>query len=102
MTALTLLFEGKVAEVEKQEKYIYNTAVKYGGLAGGEESGRKGYAWTHMICYIRDIVANYRSMAESLECTVSWGNLLPLLKNMTKAVEDEAAKRGIPKRRVVL
>lgn len=51
--AATLLFEGELADVDRQEKLIISIAKKYKGFAGGGENGERGYILTFVIAYIR-------------------------------------------------
>src|SRR4029453_12965799 len=46
MVACTLVFEGTRAEVAAQEAAVYRLARRHGGIKGGAENGRRGYALT--------------------------------------------------------
>jgi alkyldihydroxyacetonephosphate synthase len=86
MTAATLLFEGSQEEVDRQARFVYAIAAKYGGvkvqlvfscflqcspftllLQGGEDNGKRGYFLTYMIAYLRDWGFNYWYIGESFE-----------------------------------
>lgn len=63
---------GSAQDVPIHEKKVYAIATKFGGLAGGEENGKRGYFLTYMIAYIRDFGFDYYFMAESFETSVPW------------------------------
>lgn len=95
MTACTLLFEGSRAEVTAQEKTVYGLAARHGGLRGGAENGRRGYALTFSIAYIRDFMMRHHVLAESFETTVPWSGALPLIENVKQRLWQEHAKRDL-------
>lgn len=70
--ACTLMFEGSRAEVDLQKKLLVPLVKKAGAMWGGSESGESGYAMTFAIAYIRDVVMDYKVLAESLETQVPW------------------------------
>lgn len=43
LVVATLLFEGDVDDVQKQEKQIYEIAAKHSGISAGATNGQKGY-----------------------------------------------------------
>ncbi len=49
VAAATLVFEGSRAEVIKQKLEVYSIAGRFGGVSGGSDNGRRGYAMTYMI-----------------------------------------------------
>ena len=95
MAAVTLLFEGNKEEVDLQEKRIYATSAKYGGLAGGEENGRRGYFLTYMIAYLRDFGLNYYFMAESFETSVPWSNVLEVCTKVKDKIVTSCKEKGV-------
>ncbi|XP_011270003.1 hypothetical protein CAOG_08432 [Capsaspora owczarzaki ATCC 30864] len=95
MVAATLLFEGTKAEVEEQSRRIYAIAARFGGIAGGEENGLRGYFLTFVIAYLRDIGFNYYFIAESFETSVPWRNVLPLCRNVKDRIRRSCASRGV-------
>ena len=70
MVACTLLFEGSREEVAAQEKRVYALARRHGGRRAGAENGRRGYALTFAIAYIRDFMLEHHVVAESCETAV--------------------------------
>jgi alkyldihydroxyacetonephosphate synthase len=98
MVACTLLFEGTRAEVAAQERAIYRLAAAHGGLAGGAENGRRGYALTFAIAYIRDFMMDHHVLAESFETAVPWSQCVSLIQNVKQRLWQEHAKRGLPGR----
>jgi len=95
LCAATLAFEGTKEEVAAQEKMVYETAQKYGGLKADEESGRRGYMLTFMIAYLRDIVMDYSFIAESFETSVSYKDALRLCDSVKKKIKDSCLALGV-------
>lgn len=95
LCAATLCFEGRKEEVATQEKMVYETAQKYGGLKADEESGRRGYQLTFMIAYIRDIVMDYNFIAESFETSVPYKDALKLCDSVKKRIKDSCLALGV-------
>ena len=98
MVACTLLFEGSAAEVAAQEKAVYALASRHGGAKGGAENGRRGYALTFAIAYIRDFLLEHWVLAESFETAVAWSDCEALIQNVVQRLWQEHAKRGLPGR----
>ena len=98
MVAATLLFLGdSESEVAAQESKLYALAAKHGGMAADEENGRRGYALTFMIAYIRDLAFEYSFLAESFETSVPWSGVLNLCTSVKAAIVEAAADLGIPR-----
>jgi alkyldihydroxyacetonephosphate synthase len=95
LCAATLVFEGTKEQVASQEKMVYETAQKYGGLKADEESGRRGYQLTFMIAYIRDIVMDYNFIAESFETSVPYKDTLRLCDSVKKKIKDSCLSLGV-------
>ncbi|TMA36020.1 MAG: FAD-binding oxidoreductase [Deltaproteobacteria bacterium] len=98
MVACTLLFEGTRGEVTAQERAVYRLAKRHGGIRGGAENGRRGYALTFAIAYIRDFMMHHHVLAESFETAVSWSQCVPMIQNVKQLLWQEHAKRGLPGR----
>ena len=97
LAVATLLFEGSKEEVEYQKKLLYEIAEKHNGMRAGGENGRKGYRLTFLIAYIRDFVMEHKFIAESLETSVPWSNVMSLCQNTKKQIIETAKKLGIKK-----
>lgn len=98
MCACTLVFEGTREQVRQQEDAVYGTAARHGGLKGGSENGKRGYALTYSIAYIRDFVMNYYMLAESFETSVPWNRVLELCERVKRRLLEEHAARNLPGR----
>jgi alkyldihydroxyacetonephosphate synthase len=98
MVACTLLFEGTRADVAAQERVVYRLAKRHGGIKGGAENGRRGYALTFAIAYIRDFMMDHHVLAESFETAVAWSQCVPMIQNVVQRLWQEHAKRGLPGR----
>jgi alkyldihydroxyacetonephosphate synthase len=98
MSACTLLFEGSAAEVATQERSVTRLAARHGGLRGGAENGRRGYALTFAIAYIRDFMMRHHVVAESFETSVPWSEVRTLIDAVKQRLWQEHAKRDLPGR----
>ena len=96
MSACTLVYEGTRDEVAAQQKRTHAIARKYGGIAGGAENGKRGYALTFGIAYLRDWVMNHYLIAESFETSVPWRQVADLCEGVKQRLREEHAKRGLP------
>jgi len=96
MSACTLVYEGSRAEVRLQQKQTRAIARKYGGLDGGSENGKRGYALTFGIAYLRDWILNHYLIAESFETSVPWSRVSELCEGVKQRLRDEHLKRGLP------
>ena len=96
MVACTLLFEGGAAEVAAQRRRVFALARRHGGMKGGAENGRRGYALTFAIAYIRDFMMRHWVLGESFETAVPWSQCLELVRNVKQRLWQEHAKRGLP------
>ena len=96
VSACTLVYEGKRADVKAQQKQTNAIARKYGGLAGGSENGKRGYALTFAIAYLRDWILNHYLIAESFETSVPWSRVFDVCEGVKRRLREEHAKRGLP------
>jgi alkyldihydroxyacetonephosphate synthase len=96
MTAATLVFEGDAALVKAQEAQVYRLAKRHGGIKAGEENGRRGYALTYSIAYIRDFVMQHHVLAESFETSVPWSQAETLCERVKARLLLEHQQRGLP------
>jgi alkyldihydroxyacetonephosphate synthase len=95
MVACTLVFEGDAAEVAEQERTVYRVAKRFGGMKAGAENGKRGYALTYSIAYIRDFIMTLNVMAESFETSVPWTQAVSLCENVRRRIEAEHKARGL-------
>ena len=80
--------EGTANEVNYQEKSIAKLAKKHRGLIGGSDNGKRGYMLTYAIAYVRDFVAKYQIMGETMETTVPWSKIQEVIDATTKKLEE--------------
>jgi len=97
LCAATLVFEGRKDEVQAQERAVYETAKKHGGLKSDAESGRRGYMLTYMIAYIRDVIMDYNYIAESFETSMPYTNAVQLCDAVKKRIKDACLTIGVKK-----
>ncbi|HKY98674.1 MAG TPA: FAD-binding oxidoreductase [Gemmatimonadaceae bacterium] len=98
MVAATLVFEGSKAEVERQEKLVYELAKKHKGFKGGAENGKRGYLLTFGIAYIRDFVLQHSILGESFETSVPWSQAQELVDRVKRAIYEAHDERKLPGR----
>ena len=97
LAVATLLFEGSKEEVTQQKKLLYAIANTHHGFRAGAENGHKGYRLTFLIAYIRDFVMSHNFIAESLETSVPWSNVVSLCENTRRQIIESAKKYGVQK-----
>ncbi len=95
MVACTVVMEGSAAEVRQQARSLFGLLKAHGGLSGGPENGRRGYAVTFAIAYIRDFLNTLGIFGETMETSAPWSRI----HDITGAVEAElrrmCAERGV-------
>ncbi len=99
MAAATLVMEGTKSEVSAQEKLIGELAAKYDGFFGGGSNGQRGYNLTFAIAYIRDFLAQFHVMGETLETTAPWHKLHDIcaaLKAEALRIHADFELEGVP------
>lgn len=98
MVACTVVMEGSAAEVRQQARGLFGLLGQHGGLSGGPENGRRGYAVTFAIAYIRDFLNKLGILGETFETSAPWSRI----HDITGAVEAElrrlCTERGVPGR----
>jgi alkyldihydroxyacetonephosphate synthase len=77
---------------------VYALAKRHGGMKGGAENGRRGYALTFAIAYIRDFMLEHWVLAESFETSLPWSACETLVQNVKQRLWQEHEKRGLPGR----
>ncbi|MFO8150449.1 MAG: FAD-binding oxidoreductase [Trueperaceae bacterium] len=96
MVACTVVMEGSAAEVRQQARGLFGLLAQHGGLSGGPENGRRGYAVTFAIAYIRDFLNTLGILGETFETSAPWSRI----HDITDAVEAELRRlcdeRGVP------
>jgi alkyldihydroxyacetonephosphate synthase len=95
MVACTVVMEGSAAEVRQQARSLFGLLAEHGGLSGGPENGRRGYAVTFAIAYIRDFLNKLGILGETFETSAPWSRI----HDITRAVEAElrrlCTERGV-------
>ncbi|KFM76070.1 Alkyldihydroxyacetonephosphate synthase, peroxisomal, partial [Stegodyphus mimosarum] len=95
MCVVTLLMEGTKEDVDALERRIISIAAKFGGLAAGEDNGKRGYMLTFVIAYIRDLGLEYGVVSESFETSVPWDRVIDLCRNVKDRIHREVRSHGI-------
>ena len=98
LCAATIVMEGTKEQVEYQAKLINRLAKKYGGIAGGETNGKRGYMLTYAIAYIRDFLTDFHIIGETYETTVPWNKVQAVLDSVAQQVFQKHKEYGLPGR----
>jgi alkyldihydroxyacetonephosphate synthase len=98
MVAVTLVFEGAPADVDREEKRAYELAKRHQGRKGGAENGKRGYMLTFGIAYIRDFVLRHHILGESFETSVPWSQAQELIDRVKRRIYEAHDERKLPGR----
>ncbi len=96
MCLATIVMEGNTDEVYYQKKIIGKIAKKHNTLLGGSGNGKRGYALTNVIAYIRDFLMDYHCIGETLETTISWDKVEPLGKALEECINVTHQELKLP------
>lgn len=95
MCAATFLVEGTKEEVAHQRKTVFRIAKRFGAMSGGASNGRRGYALTFGIAYIRDFVSQLGIMGETFETSVPWSRIHDVIGAVTRELDTQMERLGI-------
>ncbi|HCK11029.1 MAG TPA: hypothetical protein DHW45_14215 [Candidatus Latescibacteria bacterium] len=95
MAACTFLIEGTYEEVAHQKKTIFRVAKQYRAVSGGASNGKRGYALTFGIAYIRDFVSQLGIMGETFETSVPWSRIQDVCDAVTEELDRQVERLGI-------
>lgn len=95
MAACTFLAEGTPDEVAHQRKTILRVAKQFRALSGGASNGKRGYALTFGIAYIRDFVSKLGLMGETFETSVPWTRIHDVIDAVTRELDQQMERLGI-------
>ncbi len=98
MVACTLVYEGAKDEVASHQRKLRPLIRRHSGMLAGAENGRRGYAMTFAIAYIRDFIMRYHIIAESFETSVAWSDLEEMCRRVKERVYVEHSSRELPGR----
>jgi alkyldihydroxyacetonephosphate synthase len=98
LVAATIVMEGTKEQVDYQAKLINRLAKKYGGIAGGETNGKRGYMLTYAIAYIRDFLTDFHIIGETYETTVPWNKVQAVIDAVAEQVFKKHEEYGLPGR----
>ncbi len=98
MVACTVVMEGTAAEVRQQERALLGMLPAHGGLSGGAENGRRGYAVTFAIAYIRDFLNKLGILGETFETSVPWSRIDDVTRNVEAELRRLCEAHGVPGR----
>ena len=95
MVGVTIKYEGSADEVKAQRKVVTELAKKWGGLVGGEDSGKAGYELTFAIAYLRDFAMTRGLIGESFETFVNYSKLVAMVEAVKMGVREDGRRRGL-------
>ena len=95
IAACTIVMEGTHREVAHQQKVIFGTAKKHGGISGGSTNGKRGYMLTFSIAYIRDFFNQFKILGETFETSVPWNRIDQLTAAVQKTLGEQARAHAI-------
>ena len=95
MAACTFLVEGTREEVARQRKTIFRVAKAHRAMSGGASNGKRGYALTFGIAYIRDFVSQLGIMGETFETSVPWSKIHDVTGAVTDELDRQMERLGI-------
>ena len=98
LVAATIVMEGTQEQVDYQAKLINRLAKRYGGIAGGETNGQRGYMLTYAIAYIRDFLTDFHIIGETYETTVPWNKVQAVIDSVAEQVFKKHEEYGLPGR----
>lgn len=98
LCAATIVMEGTKEEVAYQSKLINRLAKQFGGIAGGETNGQRGYMLTYAIAYIRDFLTDFHIIGETYETTVPWNKVQAVIDAVASQVEQKHKEYNLPGR----
>jgi len=98
IAACTMVCEGGRREVREERRAVLALARRFGGVPGGEARGARGYATTFAIGYIRDFLDELGVLGETLESSVPWDRVLPMIEQVEAELHHLAREHGIPGR----
>ncbi|MDZ7801211.1 MAG: FAD-binding oxidoreductase [Trueperaceae bacterium] len=98
MVACTVVMEGTAAEVRQQTRGLFGLLKDHGGLSGGAENGRRGYAVTFAIAYIRDFLNKLGILGETFETSAPWSRIHDITSSVQAELHRLCAERGVPGR----
>ncbi|MFQ5928634.1 MAG: FAD-binding oxidoreductase [Acidobacteriota bacterium] len=96
MAAATIVMEGSRAEVAYQEGNIYALARQFKGLAAGAENGQRGYMLTYAIAYIRDFLADFHVIGETLETSAPWSKIQQVCRAVETRLREQHKEFNLP------
>lgn len=95
MVACTVVMEGTQEEVRQQERSLSGLLKAQGGLSGGPENGRRGYAVTFAIAYIRDFLNTLGILGETFETSAPWDRIHAITGAADAELRRLCAERGV-------
>ena len=95
IAACTIVMEGSHREVAHQQKVIFGTAKRHGGISGGSTNGKRGYMLTFSIAYIRDFFNQFKILGETFETSVPWNRIDQLTAAVQKTLGEQARAHAI-------
>lgn len=91
----TIVMEGSKEEVNYQKKQIGRLAKKFRAVAAGGKNGKGGYNLTFLIAYIRDFLFEFRIIGDTLETSVPYDKIKPVIAAVEECYHEAYEKLEI-------
>jgi alkyldihydroxyacetonephosphate synthase len=96
MVMVTSVVEGPKLLTDFQENTITKIAKEHNCIVAGRTNGRRGYALTECIAYIRDFFLEYGIVGESFETTIPWSKCIPMMEAVKKRARELHSRHELP------
>ena len=96
MCLATIVMEGSKEEVHLQKKIVKQVAGYFNTILAGGGNGKRGYALTNVIAYIRDFLMDYHCIGETLETTIQWDRVSVLGKALEEVLLEQHSHYKLP------
>ena len=94
ISLMLVAFEGNKQYFKTQRKHVDAIYKKYGAVALGTDPGKSFEKGKYDFPYLRDYVMDRNIMADVSETSTIWSNLLPLYREVMKAIETAIRNTG--------
>lgn len=95
LAACTVVMEGTPQQVRDEARALRAVAKPFRAVWAGAGNGRRGYALTFAIAYLRDFFSQFGIVGESFETSVPWDRIDQVCSSVERALSAECAARGV-------
>lgn len=87
-------FEGEASQIKKSMKNCIKLCRKEKGISAGASVGKKWRKSRFDVPYLRDFIMDHGILVDVAETVTVWSNLIPLYKQVKKAITQSIEKTG--------